>query len=83
MAEPPAAVTALLQGWHDGAATALDPLTPLVYDELCRRARYDLRDERPRDTPRPAAHIPDTVTRDWQMATLWLRRELGRRKAGP
>jgi RNA polymerase sigma factor (TIGR02999 family) len=156
-------VTALLQAWHAGDATALNRLTPLVYDELRRRARYYLRDERRRDTLRPTALInevylrlvrlpqldwrdraqffalaacqmrrilvdaararryqkrgggavnvtfdealagserspdlvalddalaalavsTDTVTRDWQMAKLWLRRELGRRKAGP
>jgi hypothetical protein len=79
MAEPPAAVTALLRAWHAGDPAALDPLTPLVHDELCRRARHSLRDERRRDTLRPTALI--TITRDWQMAKLWLRRDLGRRKA--
>jgi DNA-directed RNA polymerase specialized sigma24 family protein len=122
MAEPPTAVTGLLQAWHAGDATALDQLTSL-YDELRRRARRDLRDEeRWRDTLRPTAVLvapddalaalaatdprkarvveirffgglpngeiadalaisTDTVTRDWQMAKLWLRRDLGRRKA--
>jgi hypothetical protein len=75
MAEPAAAVTVVLHAWHAGDAMALKRLTALVYDELRRGARYYLRDERRRTST-------DTVTRDWQVATLWLRRELGRRKAG-
>jgi RNA polymerase sigma factor (TIGR02999 family) len=63
MAEPPAAVTALLQAWHAGDATALNRLTPLVYDELRRRARYYLRDERRRDTLRPTALINEVYLR--------------------
>jgi hypothetical protein len=53
----------LLRAWHAGDGTALDRLTPLVYDELRRRARYDLRDERRRDTLRPTALIHEVYLR--------------------
>lgn len=39
-------VSGLLQAWSAGDRTALDQLTPIVYDELRRLARYYLRKER-------------------------------------
>jgi RNA polymerase sigma factor (TIGR02999 family) len=63
MAEAAAAVTALLRAWQAGDASALDRLTPLVYDELRRRARCYLRDERRRDTLRPTALIHEVYLR--------------------
>jgi RNA polymerase sigma factor (TIGR02999 family) len=39
-------VTRLLHRWRDGDATALDELTPLLYDELRRLASGQLRGER-------------------------------------
>jgi RNA polymerase sigma factor (TIGR02999 family) len=40
-------VTALLRAWRGGDQTALDRLTPLVYDHLRRLARQHVRKERP------------------------------------
>lgn len=42
----PHEVTQLLQDWRNGDQTALEKLTPLVYDELRRLANRYLRDER-------------------------------------
>jgi RNA polymerase sigma-70 factor (ECF subfamily) len=39
-------VSALLHAWSSGDATALDKLTPMVYDELRRVARRHMRRER-------------------------------------
>lgn len=39
-------VAVLLRAWSGGDAKALDQLTPIVYDELRRLARYYLRGER-------------------------------------
>ena len=39
-------VSGLLQAWSAGDQTALDQLTPIVYDELRRLARHYLRQER-------------------------------------
>ncbi len=39
-------VSVLLRAWSDGDSTALDQLTPIVYDELHRLARRYLRGER-------------------------------------
>jgi len=43
-------VTRLLQDWSQGDASALDELTPLVYEELRRLARQHMRRERPGHT---------------------------------
>ena len=45
---PPSAadITTLLKAWNDGDATALDRLTPLVYEELRRLAHRYMRHER-------------------------------------
>jgi RNA polymerase sigma factor (TIGR02999 family) len=40
-------ITGLLADWRDGNAAALDQLLPLVYDELHRVARRQMRRERP------------------------------------
>lgn len=39
-------VTALLRAWHEGDASALEDLMPLLYDDLRRVARAHLRQER-------------------------------------
>ncbi len=39
-------ITGLLKAWGDGDKTALDRLTPFVYDELHRLARYYMSGER-------------------------------------
>lgn len=43
MASPPHEITDLLQAWRGGDPTALDRLTPLVYDHLRRIARQYVR----------------------------------------
>ncbi len=50
-------VTALLQRWRDGDAAALEKLLPLVYNELRRIARQQLRRERPNHTLQPTALV--------------------------
>jgi RNA polymerase sigma factor (TIGR02999 family) len=68
-----APVTLLLRAWRRGDQDALDRLTPLVYDELRRRARHYLRGERPDHTLRPTALVHEVYLRlvgldevDWQ-----------------
>lgn len=75
MAEP-AAVTTLLRAWRRGDQAAFERLTPLVYDELRRRARHYLRGERPNHTLRPTALVHEVYLRlvnldqvDWQDRT--------------
>ena len=44
--EQPSEITQLLRSWRRGDPHALDLLTPLVYKELHRRARYYMARER-------------------------------------
>jgi RNA polymerase sigma factor (TIGR02999 family) len=76
MGEAAGAVTTLLRAWRGGDQAALERLTPLVYDELRRRARYYLRGERPDHTLRPTALVHEVYLRlvnldgvDWQDRT--------------
>ena len=50
-------VTRLLHDWRSGDRQALEKLTPLVYDELRRLARFRLRRERPEHTLQPTALV--------------------------
>lgn len=50
-------VTQLLNQWADGNKTALDSLTPVVYDELRRLAGIYLRRERPDHTLQATALV--------------------------
>ena len=52
---PESSVTELLHQWRRGDEEALDRLTPLVYDELRRLARIQMRAERPDHTLQPTA----------------------------
>lgn len=63
MTEPPAAITALLHAWRGGDQGAFERLTPLVYDELRRRARRYLHGERPNHTLRPTALVHEVYLR--------------------
>lgn len=63
MADSAAAVTALLRAWRRGNQAAFERLTPLVYDELRRRARHYLRGERPDHTLRPTALVHEVYLR--------------------
>jgi RNA polymerase sigma-70 factor (ECF subfamily) len=56
-------VTQLLVQWVKGNRSALDQLTPLVYDELHQRARNYLRHERPDHTLQPTALIHEVYLR--------------------
>jgi RNA polymerase sigma factor (TIGR02999 family) len=46
MMDEPGEITGLLQAWRRGDTSALDRLTPLVYDQLRRMARRHMRNER-------------------------------------
>ena len=73
MADAATAVTTLLRAWRRGDQAAFERLTPLVYDQLRRRARHYLRGERPNHTLRPTALVHEAYLRlvnldqvDWQ-----------------
>ena len=61
--QPPSEVSVLLQGWRNGDRTALDALLPLVYKELRRLARFQLRQERPNHTLQSAALVNEAYLR--------------------
>ena len=61
--QPPSEVSLLLQGWRNGDRTALDALLPLVYKELRRLARFQLRQERPNHTLQSAALVNEAYLR--------------------
>ena len=50
-------ITALLKAWGTGDNTALDRLTPLVYDQLRRMARRHMRNERGGNTLQTTALV--------------------------
>jgi RNA polymerase sigma factor (TIGR02999 family) len=79
VADRPGAVTTLLRAWRRGDQEAFGRLTPLVYDELRRRARHYLRGERPNHTLTPTALVHEVYMRmidihlvDWQDRTHFL-----------
>ena len=62
--EPPSSeVTQLLQAWSGGDEQALEKLTPLVYAELRRRARYYMARERQGHTLQTTALINEVYLR--------------------
>jgi RNA polymerase sigma factor (TIGR02999 family) len=64
MSSPPAHdVTQLLRAWSGGDQQALEKLTPLVYDELHRRARHYVGRERPGHTIQTTALINEVYLR--------------------
>ena len=70
--EQTAEITRLLKAWGRGDATALDRLTPLVYEQLHRMARGYMRNERPGHTLQATAlvneaylRLVDTRDLDW------------------
>lgn len=85
----------LLRAWRQGDQAAFERLTPLVYDELRRRARHYLRGARPNHTLRPTALVHEVYVRlvqlgpvDWQdrshffaLAARQMRRILVERRA--
>ena len=65
-------ITGLLASWREGDERALERLVPLVYDELRRVARRQLRGESPAVTIRPTALVHEVYLRlvDVRRATL-------------
>ena len=70
--DTPGTVTRLLLDWREGNAEALEALIPLVYDELRRLARLQMRDQGPGHTLQPTALVHEAYARlvdlklDWQ-----------------
>jgi RNA polymerase sigma-70 factor (ECF subfamily) len=56
-------VSILLRAWGDGDQHALDQLTPIVYDELRRLARYYLHRERPGHSLQATALVNEAYLR--------------------
>jgi RNA polymerase sigma factor (TIGR02999 family) len=56
-------VTALLQAWSQGDASALEQLTAVVYQELRRIARHYMRQERPGHTLQTTALVNEAYLR--------------------
>lgn len=56
-------ITRLLADWGDGDPAALEKLTPLVYAELRRIARRQMRDERPGHTLQATALVNEAFLR--------------------
>jgi RNA polymerase sigma factor (TIGR02999 family) len=58
-----AEITRLLKAWGRGDSTALDRLTPLVYEQLHRMARSYMRNERPGHSLQATALVNETYLR--------------------
>ena len=56
-------ISALLRAWSDGDQSALDRLTPIVYDELHRLARRYMRRERPGHSLQTTALVNEAYMR--------------------
>jgi RNA polymerase sigma-70 factor, ECF subfamily len=56
-------ITGLLKAWGRGDSSALDRLTPLVYEELRRMAGAYMRKERPGHTLQPTALVNEAFLR--------------------
>jgi RNA polymerase sigma factor (TIGR02999 family) len=56
-------VTTLLRAWSRGDGTALERLTPLIYDELRRLARSHIRRERAGDSLAPTGLVNEAYLR--------------------
>ena len=71
--ETPEELTQLLQEWRGGNRTALDSILPIVYRELLRLARFQMRQERPGHTLQSSGLVHETYMRlvgmnlpDWE-----------------
>jgi RNA polymerase sigma-70 factor (ECF subfamily) len=56
-------VSALLQAWSDGDKTALERLTPIIYEELRRLAHRQMRRERAQNTLQTTALVNEAYLR--------------------
>jgi RNA polymerase sigma-70 factor (ECF subfamily) len=63
LANAPRDVTQLLTNWRNGDKSALDEMTPVLYDELRRLARYFLAAERSDHTLQPTALVHEAYLR--------------------
>lgn len=61
--EPESEVSMLLRAWSDGDQSALERLTPIVYDELHRLARRYMRQERPGHSLQTTALVNEAYMR--------------------
>jgi RNA polymerase sigma factor (TIGR02999 family) len=59
----PHEITRLLKDWANGTQSALDALTPLVYEELRRLAASYMRNESPGHTLQPTALVHEAFLR--------------------
>jgi RNA polymerase sigma factor (TIGR02999 family) len=62
-ASPPEDVSSLLRAWTDGDQHALEKLTPIVYEELHRLARYYMNGERSGHTLQTTALVNEAYLR--------------------
>ena len=67
-ANSPKEITRLLVAWGDGDESALEALTPLVYEELHRLAHHYMRNERAGHTLQSSALVNEAYVRliDWK-----------------
>lgn len=63
VATDPGAVTSLLLHWSQGDSSALERLTPIIYDDLLRLARSRLRREQRQCTLQPTALVHESYLR--------------------
>jgi len=59
----PGEVTAILRAWSEGDQSALDRLTPIVYEELHRLARQYMKRERPEHSLQASALVNEAYLR--------------------
>ncbi|PZN31742.1 MAG: RNA polymerase subunit sigma-70 [Proteobacteria bacterium] len=64
-------MTRLLSAWQSGDTRALERLTPLIYDELRRRARHFMRRERPGHTLQATAVVHEAFVKLVEMNIPW------------
>src|SRR5277367_2185066 len=60
---PAGDISTLLRGWRDGEQSALEKLTPIIYDELHRLARRHMRGERPGHSLQTTALVNEAYMR--------------------
>jgi len=56
-------LTSMLRAWSDGDSSALDRLTPIIYEELHRLARHRMLAERPGHLLQPSALVNEAFIR--------------------
>jgi hypothetical protein len=77
----PSDISLLLNAWKTGDQSALDRLTPVIYDEFRRMARRHMQKERPGQTLQTTPHVPIgyRVVRDRYSAARIMNMGSGRR----